>query len=235
MSLELIPVHTNEITSDLKTDIKDQSVLLLNSEWPRSETLRLRTLNASKESFPMCLALLKKPENVVLGHVKLSEIPSLSFAVWIESVVIHPDLRGKGLGKYLMLKSEEFCKIKGFKVAYLCTIDKQIFYSRCGYKFCKPVNASSGTVGDRFGGNKNAMRQLLTNTDNLDEDLLPERTDELGCICKQVFQEKPRLRDIVEPSFKLPLRSLKSSSQSYVVNKQLNPVTIHKDFMKKWL
>lgn len=237
--LELIPVHA-DIPCEMKNEIKSQCILILNEEWPRSETLRLRTLNASKESFPMCLALLKRPENIVIGHVKLSEIPSICYAVWIESIVIHPDLRGKGIGKYLMFKSEEYCKSKGFKAAYLCTIDKQIFYSRCGYKFCKPVTASSGTVtqfreGMFSGGNKSSMKMLVDSRDNLDEDLLPQRTDELGSICQQVFQENPGLPD-QEPIIKLPLRPLRSMSKSTVIDKNaINRITIHKDFMKKWL
>ena len=127
--LELIKVH-EDLPSDIKDSIKDQCVKILNDEWPRSEHLRWRTLNQSKDYFPMCLALVKKPENVVLGHVKLSEIPSKLEAVWIESVVIHPDLRGFGLGKHLMLKTEEFCRKLGYKIGYLCTIDRQVFYSR---------------------------------------------------------------------------------------------------------
>merc|ERR1711974_35964 len=35
---------------------------------------------------------------------------------------------------------------KGFSEAYLCTIDRQIFYSRCGYSFCEPVCAYSGNI-----------------------------------------------------------------------------------------
>ena len=66
--------------------------------------------------------------------------------MWIESVVIHPDLRGKRFGKYLMLISEKFAKDEGFLEAYLCTIDRQIFYSRCGYTFCDPVCAYSGNI-----------------------------------------------------------------------------------------
>ena len=65
----------------------------------------------------------------------------------MESVVVHPDLRGKGFGKYLMLITEQFaCEEKGFIEAYLCTIDRQIFYSRCGYTFCDPVCAYSGNI-----------------------------------------------------------------------------------------
>jgi len=234
MILELLPVHA-DISSDLKLEIKSQCVLLLNEEWPRNETLRYRTLNASKEKFPMCLALLIKPDNIVIGHVKLSEIPSMVFAVWIESVVIHPDLRGKGIGKYLMLKCEEYCKSKGFKAAYLCTIDKQIFYSRCGYKFCQPVTAASGTVGIRdgmFSGGSKSM--LFQTTEDLDDDLLPQRTDELGNICQKVFQDKPSLPKEI-PVIKLPLRSLKSAKTSVMKTNKQGPFHVHKDFMKKWL
>lgn len=162
--------------------------------------------------------------------MKLSEIPSINGAIWIESVVIHPDIRGLGLGKYLMLKTEQFCKSRGFKLAYLCTIDKQIFYSRIGYKFCKPVTASSGTVCLRpnmFNGNAD---------DYCTEDLLPVREDELGQICRQVFQERPSLADIPVPSIKLPLKELNKKSPVCAADKsQISRVTIHKDFMKKWL
>ena len=83
----------------------------------------------------------------VLGHVRLARVTSKPHAVWIESVVIHRDLRGKGFGKYLMLIVEQFAReVKNFSEAYLCTIDKQIFYSRCGYSFSDPVCAYSGNV-----------------------------------------------------------------------------------------
>ena len=46
-----------------------------------------------------------------------------------------------------MLIIEKFAREeKGFTEAYLCTIDRQIFYSRCGYSFCDPVCAYSGNI-----------------------------------------------------------------------------------------
>merc|ERR1712192_74252 len=58
---------------------------------------------------------------------------------------------GKGLGKILMLKTEEYCMKRGFKTAYLTTHDQQIFYSRCGYKFSESVCAFGGSSSLNLG------------------------------------------------------------------------------------
>ena len=87
----------------------------------------------------------------VLGHARISKIPANLDAVFIESVIIHPHLRGKGIGKYLMLKTEEFVKRQGYTTAYLTTHDKQIFYSCCGYKFSEAVCAFGGSNNLNLG------------------------------------------------------------------------------------
>ena len=40
----------------------------------------------------------------VVGHAKVSKVPALPGELFVESVVVHPGLRGIGLGKLLMLK-----------------------------------------------------------------------------------------------------------------------------------
>ena len=81
----------------------------------------------------------------MIGHSRLAAITEEADAVWIESVVVHPEARGKGVGKYLMLRTEHFCRDElGARKAYLCTTDQQIFYSRIGYAFCPPVTYYSG-------------------------------------------------------------------------------------------
>ena len=133
-----------------------------------------------------------------------------------------------------MLRTEQFCIEKGYKIAYLCTIDMQVFYSRCGYKFCKPVTASSGTVsvGMKHGmfSDKSHGDFLGTDKKKQDEDLLPIRTDELGLICSKVFQSDPKLPEI-EPVIKLPLGAIKVCQNE----KSQSKICVHKDFMKKWL
>ena len=87
-----------------------QCVSILNHEWPRSDTIRRRNLSMSSDRLPTNLVLTQKfpgPQGggvSVVGHARISKIPKDPAAVFIESVVIHPDLRGKGLGKYLMLR-----------------------------------------------------------------------------------------------------------------------------------
>lgn len=65
----------------------------------------------------------------VMGHSRLTRIPSDPEAVWIESVIVHPALRGQKVGKYLMLVTEKYCKdVHHFKTAYLCTVDQQVTF-----------------------------------------------------------------------------------------------------------
>ena len=55
--MELVPVH--DAPFDHKANIKMQCCEILNDEWPRSETLRLRSLDSSRDDLPMCLALVQ--------------------------------------------------------------------------------------------------------------------------------------------------------------------------------
>ncbi|XP_050522132.1 N-alpha-acetyltransferase 80 [Daktulosphaira vitifoliae] len=117
---------------------------VINSEWPRSESARLHSLEASCDTLPTSLILTKKTEDieqaVVVGHSKVTPIPSMPESCFVESVVIKHEHRRKGLGKFLMLKTEEFIKTLGIHTVYLSTLDKQEFYSKLGYIQCLPIN-----------------------------------------------------------------------------------------------
>ena len=56
MQMELVPIHA--APHEHKVDIKTQCCQILNDEWPRSETLRLRSLDSSRDDLPMWLALV---------------------------------------------------------------------------------------------------------------------------------------------------------------------------------
>ena len=140
--MELVPIHSFD--GLLKDEVLTQSVRILNFEWPRSETIRMRGLNSSSDKLPTHLVLVQHfgGKVSVIGHSRISKIPANETQVFIESVVVHPHLRfykqrvnsllssfifrGKGLGKVLMLKTEEYCMKKGFKTAYLTTHDQQV-------------------------------------------------------------------------------------------------------------
>lgn len=145
--MDLQAIH--DTAPDIRPRLLEQCVAILNQEWPRSDTIRLRSLTTSSPNLPTNLILTQTfpDEGVfVIGHARISRIPKNPAAVFIESVVVHPDLRGKGLGKYLMLRCEQYClETLGFTVAYLTTHDKQMFYSRVGYSFSESVCAYGGS------------------------------------------------------------------------------------------
>ena len=124
--MELVPIHSLE--GEEKNTALKQCVQILNFEWPRSDTIRLRGLQSSSEKLPCNLVLLIRDNAKisVIGHSRISRIPADDSQVFVESVVIHPNLRGKGLGKILMLKTEEYCMGRGFTSSYLTTHDQQV-------------------------------------------------------------------------------------------------------------
>ncbi|XP_037072548.1 N-alpha-acetyltransferase 80-like [Pollicipes pollicipes] len=135
----IFPVHE-------RADLMEGICSLLNEEWPRSVTARMRTLRASCSEFPTCLALVKQSEpSTVIGHAKLSRVPDEDDALFIESVIICPRVRGQGLGKRLMRLAEEYAASRGCRQLLLSTHDKQTFYSRLEYIPCPPVQTFGGS------------------------------------------------------------------------------------------
>ena len=99
----------------------------------------------------MCLALVKTTGSMeVLGHSRIAFLPRVDRAVWIESVVVRFDLRGKGYGRVLMNKTEEYARQLGFTSAYLSTHDQQGFYYKLGYEFCAPVSVFGAVNNKSF-------------------------------------------------------------------------------------
>nr|XP_045582388.1 N-alpha-acetyltransferase 80-like [Procambarus clarkii] len=122
---------------------------ILNEQWPRSKTIRLRSLHSSCDQLPTSIALLRnisKEKVEVIGHARINMLPQEQTAAWVESVIIRQDLRGKGYGRQLMTKTEEYVRACGFNTIYLSTHDQQVFYNKLGYEFCAPVCIYGGTV-----------------------------------------------------------------------------------------
>jgi len=54
-------------------------------------------------------------------------------------VVVRKDYRGRGFGKLLMSKIEDYAIHRGYGCSYLTTYDRQGFYRGIGYECCQPV------------------------------------------------------------------------------------------------
>jgi len=144
--VEVAMIAVHELEGAVKEDSIANAVAILNFEWPRSDTIRRRGLESSSADLPCSLLMLVGEERKVVGHAKVSKVPALPKELFVESVVVHPGLRGMGLGKLLMLKIEEYCLEKlGCYILHLTTHDQQVFYSRCGYTFSQPVCAFGGS------------------------------------------------------------------------------------------
>ncbi|XP_011052256.1 PREDICTED: N-acetyltransferase 6 isoform X2 [Acromyrmex echinatior] len=122
----VIPLHH-------RPDLIKDCCKLLNSEWPRSETARMKSLSVSCDDFPTCLVLING-ENKVLGHCKISLVARSKISCFIESVVIDYRCRSKGLGSRLLRGVEEYVAKRGLKNIYLKTDGQEMFYYKNGYK-----------------------------------------------------------------------------------------------------
>ncbi|XP_037790170.1 N-alpha-acetyltransferase 80-like [Penaeus monodon] len=180
----LVPLHRN-------TQYTEACMRILNEQWPRSNALRMRSLTSSSDKYPTSLVLLRKSSGdamEVIGHSRINTLPQGQRDVWIESVIIRQDLRGKGFGRTLMTATEDYARACGFEMAYLSTHDQQVFYGKLGYEFCPPVCIYGGCI------NRNLLpKQFLTSVtpQNIKKDYstLPDKgTDSVSELCNGISQ-----------------------------------------------
>lgn len=130
-----------------------QCCRLINSEWPRSEVARMRSLEASCDNLPTSLVLTRDYNQTVLAHLKIS--PFQANSCFIESVVVDKSFRGQGLGKLIMKYAEEYCAdYLLLNSIYLSTVDQIGFYEKLSYIICPPIN---------LYGPKNCQLPMLSN------------------------------------------------------------------------
>jgi len=77
----VVPIHNYP-------ELMKDTCALINAEWPRSETARMRSLEASCDSLPCSLVLTTEGMCRVIAHLKLSPINSKKKACFVESVVV---------------------------------------------------------------------------------------------------------------------------------------------------
>ncbi|XP_037026978.1 N-alpha-acetyltransferase 80 isoform X2 [Bradysia coprophila] len=130
----VVPIHKHP-------ELMSQCCRLINSEWPRSEVARMRSLEASCDNLPTSLVLTSDFNQTVLAHLKLSPIPGRRNTCFIESVVVDKYYRGRGLGKLIMKYAEDYCAdYLMLDCIYLSTIDSAGFYEKLLYEKCPPIS-----------------------------------------------------------------------------------------------
>ncbi|KAH8398676.1 hypothetical protein KR215_009192, partial [Drosophila sulfurigaster] len=130
----VVPIHNFP-------ELMKETCALINSEWPRSETARMRSLEASCDTLPCSLVLTTEGMCRVIAHLKLSPITSKKKACFVESVVVDKAYRGQGFGKLIMKFAEDYCRVVlDLNTLYLSTIDQDGFYERIGYEYCAPIS-----------------------------------------------------------------------------------------------
>lgn len=127
--VKLVKIHEN-------TNLIDECVRILNEEWPRDASNRIKSMKKSSDNFPMSLALIDSERNV-LGFVKLSSDKPISPILFVESLVVEKNNRHKGLGRFIMNQVENIAKERQFKKIHLTTTDQEQFYCKIGYKIDK--------------------------------------------------------------------------------------------------
>lgn len=155
MALIVVPIHKYpELLKDCCT--------LLNKEWKRSETARLHSLQNSSDKLPTSLILLQNKK--LIGHLKLSVIPSIRNACFVESVIIDPNLRGKGYGKILMKEAEDYIKnFLSLDTIYLSTKGQEKFYEKLGYNKCLPISIYGNYVSKDILKPKPELKEHIFN------------------------------------------------------------------------
>lgn len=149
---------------------KKQCCNLVNEEWPRSETARMLSINASCDKMPTCLILVQDNKEVI-GHCKLTPIPSIKESCFVESVVISKKLRGQKLGTFLMQACEEYCKsVLNLKFIHLSTKGQENFYRKLGYAECEPISIYGGFFSNKIFSNFKSKDDTPTQTFSKKED-----------------------------------------------------------------
>ncbi|KAK6635775.1 hypothetical protein RUM44_001029 [Polyplax serrata] len=191
-------------------------VELINLEWKRSFEARKRSIAGSSENFPMSLLLLTDSNNTkVVGHCKISKLPLSETKVFVETVVIHPKLRGKGLGKFLMSEVEALAKRKNIRWIYLSTKGQEEFYRKLGYVECPPITLYGSKDMDE--GSSQPERIRLTSTVQSNNSI-DDGTGVISCVHSEMqFEDaistiEREHEDVLNHSLKLNQSSLDQSS-----------------------
>ncbi len=88
------------------------------------------------------------PDGRVVGFATLEKSSKHPGKWWVYHIVVHPDYRGKGMGRLLLRAAEEFIEKKGGRVVAIRTwstnTSARRFYEKQGYTLYKVVPDDRG-------------------------------------------------------------------------------------------
>lgn len=166
---------------------------LINTEWPRSLDQRVQSLRylvkeekvvgVSVKQLPVSLIIIDLATTKVVGHASIVSIATVDPTAaedtttttestgivnlpFLQSIIIDKSVRGRGMGKRLMLLCEKYfveyinqvksssslsCSIDRFDHLYLNTKDQQRFYETLGYTQIEPMLFFTNKNNSRCG------------------------------------------------------------------------------------
>jgi N-acetylglutamate synthase-like GNAT family acetyltransferase len=165
--MECIPIHLNQTYIEA-------AVELLEKQWPHEVAIREKRIHSmaqlSRDDLPCHLVLIQKDNKKLLGHslLKRADGRSDGRSAVVFSVVIDPNLRGKGLGRILMQGTEVYARDHGYTHLFLSTDDQVGFYKRLGYQECEPITSlgsnSKRLTSDQVEALENLFAKRLGNS-----------------------------------------------------------------------
>lgn len=131
-----------------RPDLVDEVSELLAGQWPvqgaevRRSALLAHCRGRAKQLSPLpCHIVMVNSEETTVAHCRLQAACDTAdgFSAALTSVVVSPEMRGKGVGRMLLAEAEAAAASAGFAYMYLWTHDAQGFYAKSGYSECEKV------------------------------------------------------------------------------------------------
>jgi GNAT superfamily N-acetyltransferase len=141
-----------------KADLPISLILTFKRKEPdvKKETLLINDIFFERQNadVPARCSETGKPINV-LAHLRLVPVPADPKSCFIESMIVHHDFRGKGIGSFVFKKTEKYCEeVLKLKCIFLSTYDSGEFYMKIGFSLTNAIcvygNGEVNTVSKKI-------------------------------------------------------------------------------------
>lgn len=144
----------------------ERTAALLEHQWPRGghrEQLR-RSCDAWPIHFIAVLPHDNADDLTLVAHasLQLTVDGGDGRSALLQSLVVAPEQRGTGLGRWMLECMEAAAAARGAGYLILSTPDKAAFYVHCGYSPCDPANAESPAMRKLDDSAIQSLESILT-------------------------------------------------------------------------